>query len=151
MLTGFPAGTSLQAVDELVSGWAPTIFQLRLQVERVSAFPTPFQIVIVQVRKIVELFHALSSLRELAKARGLGDWPAIAAADWIFHMSVAYCSTLGPAAWAASTKFIETLDVPPAQCIVGEVEVAAFDDGQEFSSGVLDLSGRQVPTPSDSD
>jgi hypothetical protein len=142
MLTGFPKGTPLEAVRELVSQWAPTIPRLRIEVEGVSFFPIPFQIVIVRVRTTADLFHALSSLRDLSKGHGLGDLPTTAPADWIFHMSVAYCSTLSASAWADVTHFIETLHTPPAQCIVGEVEVVAFDDGQEYSGGVLELAAR---------
>jgi hypothetical protein len=83
------------------------------------------------------------SLRARATARGLGDPGLIQAADWIFHMSVAYCSSLGSPAWAAVTNVVDGLSVPAAQCVVGQVEIVAIDNGQEYSAGVIDLGSPQ--------
>jgi 2'-5' RNA ligase len=139
-LSGFPKGTHLASVRELVAQWARSIAPLRLEVEGASYFPTPFQIVIVQVRKMSELFEASACLRAFGKQRGLDDLAVVPPTDWIFHMSVAYCSSLNGPAWSAVTRFVETLAVPTAQCVVGEVEIVAFDDGQEHSGGVFELS-----------
>src|SRR6185503_146036 len=72
-LAGFPKGTDLESVRELVAQWTPTIAHLKVELERASVFPAPFQIVIAQVRKTVALFDALASLRELARTREFGD------------------------------------------------------------------------------
>jgi 2'-5' RNA ligase len=143
-LTGFPKGTSLQAVRELVAQWAPTTHGLRLETEKVTVFPAPFQIVIAQVRQTAELLQALSSLREAATERELGHLSTIAPADWIFHMSVVYCSMLTPSAWADVTQFVETVSAPSVECVVNEVEIVAFDSGQERSVGVFDFSTHRV-------
>jgi len=138
-LSGFPKGTHLESVRELVAEWARSVAPLRLEVERASYFPTPFQIVIVQVRKTTELFEASACLRAWGKQRELGDLAVVPPTDWIFHMSVAYCSSLSGPAWSAVTRFVETLAVPTAQCVVGDVEIVAFDNGQEYSGGVFEL------------
>jgi 2'-5' RNA ligase len=144
-LTGFPKGTRLESVQELVGQWAATIPRLRLEVERVSVFPSPHQIVIVQVRRTAELFDALVSLRESARQFGLRDLPMPPVAEWIFHMSVAYCSSLNALGWADLVHCVETAEVlPEAQCVVSEVEVAAFDGGQEYSGGVFGLSALEA-------
>jgi 2'-5' RNA ligase len=139
-LAGLAKGTPLESVRELVSEWARTIPRLQLEVEGVSSFPSPSQIVIVQVRRTDELFHALSSLRAAARQRGLGDLAVIAPTDWIFHMSVAYCSALKASEWTEVMSFAETVKVPPAYCTVSEVEIVAFDERQEYSGGVVELS-----------
>lgn len=147
-LTGCPPGAQLESVRDLVAQWASSVAPLRLEVERAGYFPAPFQIVILQIRKTTELFKALASLRARAKQRELGDAGMVQAADWIFHMSVAYCSSLSGPAWAAVTQFVDGLSVQAAQCVVGEVEIVAFDNGQEYSGGIFELSASAVPSVS---
>jgi hypothetical protein len=117
---------------------------LLIEVERVSAFPPPFQIVIVQVRKTPELFAALAGLRQRAEQRGLVLSTVVPAEQWIFHMSAAYCSGLSAPAWHEVTRLLETVRVPSATCVVGEAEVVAFDDGREYSGGVFSLDATQA-------
>ncbi len=138
-LCGFAAGTALAAVQEVVGAWARSVPPLLIDVERVTAFPPPFQVVVVQVRKTPELFAALASLRRRAEERGLGLSTLVPADQWIFHMSVAYCAGLSPSAWFELTRFVETFQVPPAMCVVAEAEVVAFDEGREYSGGVFSL------------
>ncbi len=64
----------------------------------------------------------------------------VPATDWIFHVSVAYCSSLGGLAWAAVREFVDGLSLQAAECVVGEVEIVAFDNSQEYSGGVFELS-----------
>jgi 2'-5' RNA ligase len=144
-LAGFAEGTHVDAVRALVAEWAPTVAPLRVELESVGFFPSPFQIVFVQVHKTPELFDALSSLGERARWRKLADVATIAPADWIFHMSVAYCTSLSEADWLQVTRVVETVNVPPAQCTIREVEIVAFDGGQERSAGVLALSRGDAP------
>lgn len=140
-LTGFPVSTELAAIRQLVGEWACGIAPLRIEVERVHHFPSPFQILIVQVRKTPELFGALASLRDLTKRPESPDLFPIQPADWVFHMSVAYCASLSASAWAEVTRFFETQIVPTAHCILNQVEIVAFDGHQEYSGGVVELRG----------
>jgi 2'-5' RNA ligase len=137
-LAGFEAGTPLDAVQQLVESWARDVSRLRVAVEQATCFPTPFQTAIVQVSKTPELFAALSTLRQRADEQGLAFSAAVAARDWIFHMSVAYCSRLTRPAWNELMEFVGTLEVDSAHCVVGEAELVAFDDG-EYSGGVYAL------------
>jgi hypothetical protein len=141
-LKGFPAGTPLAAVQALVQTWAAEVPPLRVEVEQVTIFPAPFMIAIVQVRKTAELLHALVSLRDLAEQRKLPGWPPgtiPSVDDWTFHLSVAYCSMLSAADWSAVASFTESLTVPSVECLVHEAEVAAFDEGREYSGGTYPL------------
>jgi len=138
-LGGFPKGTRLESVQELARVWAPAVSSLRVEVKQVGFFVSPFQLLFLQVRKTPELLHALISLRSLAGQHGLRVADEVPVVDWTFHMSVGYCASLDSADWDAVTRSAATMAVPSAHCTVGEAEVAAFDDGREFSGGVYRL------------
>jgi 2'-5' RNA ligase len=139
-LAGFGKGTSIDAVREVVADWAPTVPPLRLEVEDLGVFPSPFQIVIARLRRTSELAGALTTLRERARRYKLVDVATVEPPEWIFHMSVAYCSALSAAAWADVAAWVETVPVAAAECTVTEVELVAIDDGQEYSGGRLSLT-----------
>ncbi|MDH3215467.1 MAG: 2'-5' RNA ligase family protein [Candidatus Krumholzibacteria bacterium] len=138
-LTGFPAGTPLRAIRDLVLAWAPAVGPLRIEVEGCDFFPPPFQVLILRALKTPELFGALARLRRAAVQQGLPDWPAISPEDWIFHMSIAYCEALDPAVWEDVSRFVRTLDAPRIDCTVTEVEIVAFDERRERSGGTFGL------------
>lgn len=140
-LLGLAKGTAVETVRELVAEWSPMAPPQRLEIESVGVFPSPFQIVIVRVRKTPDLVCALTSLRDLARQRGLPDLATIPPADWVFHLSVAYCSEVSSTAWARIVPWVETLAVPTAHCVVTKAYIAAFDGGKESSGGVVDLGG----------
>lgn len=139
-LCGFAAGTSLAAVQELVRAWAPAIGELPIEIECVSVFPPPFQIVIVQVRKVPALYAALADLRARAAAAELAVSTVMPVERWTFHMSVAYCSQLPDSAWRELTEYTQTLSVPATAATVASAEIVAFDDEREYSGGVVGLS-----------
>lgn len=140
-LCGFAAGTALDAVQDVVGAWARSVPSLLIEAERVGVFPSPFQVIIVQVRKTPELFAAMATLRQQAEECRLVLSTVVPADQWIFHMSVAYCSELSAPAWQEVTRFVEALQIPSTEAVVGEVEAVAFDDGQEYSCGVFSLNG----------
>jgi hypothetical protein len=144
-LAGFPKGTALESVRTVVAKWAQSVAPLRLEIERAGYFPTPFQIVMLQIRKTPELLAALTGIRECAREGGLDDDGTIAASEWIFHMSLAYCSSLSGPAWAALTQFVDAVPVPAEQCVVGAAEIVAFDEGREYSGGIVALSASAAP------
>lgn len=142
-LTGFPKGTPLEVVQDLVEHWAPTVSPLVLETRRVAVFPAPFQIVMVEIHKTSELLRAITDLRERVKRSGLPDWPAVPPTEWVFHMSVAYCSELSAEDWVEIRSFAESIEVPSARCVVPQVEVAAFDEGREYSGGAYLFVGSE--------
>jgi len=139
-LAGFAAGTPLELVQQLVSGWTREVRSLRIEVHGVTSFPPPFQIAIVHVTKTPALFAALQGLRRTAEQRGLTISTVTRADEWVFHMSLAYCSKLGATQWRELARLIETLQVPSASCLCETVEIVAFDRGEEYSGGVHSLS-----------
>lgn len=140
-LCGFAAGAPLDAVSDLVTAWVRSVPPLSIEVEGMKSFPSPFQIVTVQVRKTPQLFAAQTSLRRLAEERRLVLSTMVPVDQWIFHMTVAYCAALSVSAWDELTRFVERLQVPSAKCVVGAAEVVAFDAGWEYSGGVIPLEG----------
>jgi 2'-5' RNA ligase len=142
-LCGFAAGTTLDAVRELVRDWAPTVSDLRIEVECLTTFPAPFQIVIVKVRTLPALYEALADLRARAAAAPLAVSTVTPVERWTFHMSVAYCSQLSESAWRGMTEFTQTLSVPAAAADVSSAEVVAFDQGREYCGGVYQLGQSQ--------
>jgi len=138
-LAGFAAGTSLQPVRDLVSAWAGHVPPLGIDVGRALSFGSPFQIPILQVVKTPALFGAMTSLRRESERRGLPISTITPVENWVFHMSLAYCSELDAARWKEVERFIETLQAHPASCVQDTVELVAFDDGIEYSGGVFSL------------
>ena len=138
-LAGFGAGTHLQTVQHVVESWSHHVSPLPITVEAIACFPTPSQVVIIRVSKTGELLAALSRLRQQASQDQLKIDATISPQDWIFHMSVAYCSKISPSEWSEVTKLVEELALPPAFCVVNDVDVVAFDDHREYSGGVYGL------------
>ena len=139
-LIGLDPTTSEAQVRDLVSDWATDVAPLDLHAKRVSSFPSPFQIVVVEVLRTPALARALSSLRGEAKRRGLRDLARIAPEDWTFHMSVAYCSGLASDEWTDVCRWAETIVPPDGQAIIAEVEMVTFDADGELSLGRVALS-----------
>jgi len=141
-LCGFAAGAELGSVQDLVRRWARSVPPLIIEVERVTSFPPPFQVVVVQVRRTPELSAALAGLRQRAQTERFDVSTNMPVDRWIFHMSVAYCSELSLSDWHELASAVETLHVPPMQCTVESTEVVAFDDGREYSGGTYRLGAQ---------
>jgi len=69
------------------------------------------------------------------------DLAKIAPRDWIFHFSLAYCSSLSAVSWTDVSHSVDNLIAPEAQTVLSEVEIVAFDNQQESSGGVIALGG----------
>lgn len=139
-LAGFASGTSLETVQDLVADWLRHVPPLPLEVEGAAAFPPPFQVAVLKMAKAPALFAALVELRRHAERRRLTLSTVIPAEQWVFHMSLAYCSKLSAAQWGELTQFLETVHVPSASCVQETVEIVAFDDGREYSGGIHSLA-----------
>jgi len=135
-MRGFPAHTDVDTIRQTVDGWAGATRRLRLEVEGVSVFGPPFQIVVVVIRKTPELADAHRLLLDQALRAGLPDWPGtIAVDDWIFHMSAAYCGDLDEPAWERAAQLAQCLTPNEACQVAGHVEVVAFDERTEHAAG----------------
>ena len=138
-LAGFVAGTELQSVQELVSSWVRRVSPLRIHVQRATSFPSPFQILYLEISRTPALVRALQSLRRMAAERALSLDSAIPVDEWVFHMSLAYCPKLDATEWL-SARLIDAQPTLKPSCLQETVEIAAFDDGKEYSGGIYPLS-----------
>lgn len=59
----------------------------------------------------------------------------------MFHCSVAYCSAVDDAAWAAATDLVRSLAVPTIDCLVGRAELVQFDEEVEGLDGEYEFRG----------
>jgi hypothetical protein len=139
-MRGFPAHTDVDTIRQTVDRWAGATRPLRLEVEGVSVFRPPFQIVVVVIRKTPELADAYRRLLDQALCAGLPDWPGtIGVDDWIFHMSAAYCGDLDEPAWERAAELARSLTPNEACELAGHVELVAFDERSEHVAGCFAL------------
>lgn len=140
---GFPSGTPLEDVQRLAARWAEQTPPLTIEIEKLSTFPSPFQAVIVQVAKIPSLTAALAAIRQLAADVGLPQWPQRrpSVEDWVFHMSVAYCSSLPQPEWEAIVDGTARVPLETPYCLATEAEVVAYDGLVEHSGGSFPFLG----------
>ena len=96
------------------------------------------------MRKTPELLAALVDLRQQAEKERLSIATSIRPQDWVFHMSVAYCSGLSAPAWSDLTELVQKLDVRPGHSMVEQAEVVAIDEHLEYSGGVYLLRGQKA-------
>ena len=138
-LAAFDAGTRLDGIQDLVDSWSRTVSPVRVTLERLASFPAPSQVVIIQVLNTPDLVAALSELRREAGEKRFSIDTTISPQDWVFHMSVAYCSKLNDREWNQLEQFVPELEVVLPSCVVNEAELVAFDEGREYSGGVYSL------------
>lgn len=141
-LAGFAVGTPFESVQNLVSEWIRDVPCLQIEVQGATSFPPPFKIAILKVLKTPALFSALHGIRRKAELRRLTLSTVTPVEEWVFHMSLAYCSKLSVADWSELARFMETLETPSVSCVQETVEIVGFDDGREYSGGIQSLSHR---------
>jgi hypothetical protein len=140
-LTGFVAGTSLDALVSVVRDWAEDTPPLRFDAEAIDTFPSPAQVVSVRVRKTPELVAALGTLRDRAAAAGLTVSSTIPLDDWVPRMSLVYAGRLDVSGWQTVLDATQSREWPVVGDEVAAVEVLAFDDGEERTGGAFTLTG----------
>jgi len=140
-LAGVIGAPDVQGVAALAARCAETTPPLRIEVEEFGFFPPPAQILMLRILKTSELVRALTTLRGLMSDGEVPELAAVPPADWVFHMSLAYCAGLDLTAWANLTRRIDELILNPAACIVTHLEIVAFDKGREYAVGSVKLRG----------
>ena len=141
-MRAFPAGTDLDTIGQTVEVWARATKPLHLDVDGVSVFGSPFQIVVVVIRKTPELADAYRRLLDESLRAGLPDWPGTIAIDeWVFHLSVAYCGDLDVRAWERVAELVPSLTPNEGCDIAGNVELVAFEGRREHAVGTFALRG----------
>ena len=134
-LAGFAPGAGSGELRDFVAQWARAVAPLRVEACKVSTFPAPFQIVIIEIRKTAALQRALSSLRAAVADPALLIDAGISAQDWTFHLSVAYCRALSEASWREVERMAERHAAPGASADIDAVELVSFGAGRERCAG----------------
>ena len=141
-MRGCPAGTDADTIRATVRTWADATEPLRLELDGVSIFGPPFQIVVLVIRKTPELADAYRRLLDHSLQAGLPDWPGtIAPDDWVFHITVAYCTDLDEGAWKRTTALAGQLSPGEGHHFARYAELVAFDDRGERRVGSFALQG----------
>lgn len=139
-ICGFPRF----ATDEerrVVETWAQATSSLDVTTRRVSAFPSPTQVVIAEVDGHPHLRLAAATVRSLAADAGVSFVDDIAVSDWVFHMSMGYCDLLTEDEWRKVVDIVSELDVRVATGAVTSAELCAFDGGPEQLITEVGLTG----------
>lgn len=137
-LAGFAAGTPIGELQSLVASWAAGVPPLGLELEGLSVFPSPFQVVILEVRNTPPLVAAMARLRAASDRAGFAEATATPVDEWRFHISLAYCPELTEAQWRDVQDFVGTLPPPHGAEEVATAELVSFEDG-ECSGGAFAL------------
>jgi hypothetical protein len=150
-LVSYPAGhvsiMGFENEDEValaaaVEAWAAATPPLTLRCRRVTGFPAPDQIAIMEIDDNSDLHAALDRIRDLSDEQRLSGLTEIPADAWTFHMSLAYCGDLSADRWSSLMRLAASTPVLQAACTATEAELVAFDGGPERLIGAYRLAGR---------
>ena len=102
----------------------------------VDGFPPPFSVVIARLKRTPELLAAyarLTSLLDETDFQRLGELPL---EQWVFHLSLAYCSSLGEAEWDdIHTRSARSIAERPTE-VISQAELVWYEAGVERSTVV---------------
>lgn len=118
---------------ELIASWARSTPAVELRVEAVDGFPPPFSVLIARLRRTPSLLRAFSSLTEVLDATDFRRIGELSIDDWVFHLSLAYASSLGEQEWGAVLDAgRRTVSSLPHE-VVSSVDLVWYDDEGEHS------------------
>jgi 2'-5' RNA ligase len=140
-LAGFAAESRHDELPEMLAAWGRDVVPLHLQIEGICAFPAPFQILAIRIRKSAELFHSLASLRDFAARQELTLVTALPVTQWIFHLTLADCAAIPREAWDQAVRCAEQIPLAVGtSSTVHEAEIVTFDRGGERSGGTVSFA-----------
>jgi 2'-5' RNA ligase len=130
MIRGFPEGTDLQTLRQMVYGWTKTISRLKIKLKSLSYFPDPYKVVLFEIEKNEVLVDAYNKLALATAALPHFD-PQRSADEWTFHISIVYGKELQAAEWENVIEKIDDHKIPSLECTVDAVELVSYDDAKE--------------------
>jgi 2'-5' RNA ligase len=152
MIRGFPEGTDLQTLRQIVDGWTKTISPLPIKLKNLSYFPDPYRVVLFEIEKNGALIDAYNGLAAAAVLLPQFE-PRRSADEWTFHMSILYGKELPAAEWEKVIENINTYTIPSLDCVVDTIELVSYENATEryevFHLGQSDQGGllRRVGHP----
>lgn len=140
-LRGFHEPTRVQDLRDAVAVWAGKQAPIEVRVDAVDGFPAPFQILVARLQRsatLVEGYVGLTAALDETDFQRIGELPL---EQWIFHMSLVYCGTLGVSDWQkVYTKCARDVESRPREELA-EVEFVWYENGVEHAEA-MPLGGR---------
>jgi len=115
----------------LIASWAGSTPSVELRVDAIDGFPPPFNVLIARLGRTSSPIEAYSSLTELLDAtdfRRIGELPLD---DWVFHLSLAYASSLDELRWSEVFKVSRRAVPSHTRELVSSVDFVWYDDDGE--------------------
>jgi 2'-5' RNA ligase superfamily len=130
MIRGFPEGTDLQSLRQIVDEWAKSISPPKIKLRTLSYFPDPYKVVLLEIEKNRALIDAYNKLAAMTAVLPQFE-PQRSADEWTFHMSILYGKELPAAEWEKVIENLGAYNVPSLGCVVDTIELVSYDDAKE--------------------
>ncbi len=146
-LASFARGTETREIQAALERWALGTAALTLRLDAITLFePPPHAVVYARVAATGPLERGFARLRRETRARGLapvaGERPT-RLAEWIPHLSLAYCDRLDAPGWRRARDAAAELAIAPVECLVPVVELLTYEvDGEHLLASLPLRAGR---------
>lgn len=130
-LRGFFEPDRVDQLKEAVRKWAASQPLIDLRVDAIDSFPAPFRIVIARLERTPSLVNAYADLTTMLDQTDFNRIGELSLDDWVFHMSIAYCSELPDDDWEGVRTALESEIVDRPVDVASEVEFVWYEGGVE--------------------
>jgi hypothetical protein len=140
-LRGFAEPHRHAELVDVVTQWANDQEPIVVEAEALGGFPPPFSVLIARVTRtssLVGAYDRLTTLLDVTDLRRIGELPL---ADWVFHMSLAYCGGLDEAEWASALDRISRSVADRPREVLSQAELVWYEEDVE-QVRVIPLGGR---------
>lgn len=140
-LCNFRKEANLDEIRSVTSAWATRTPRFDVTILAVSSFPHPHQVIYASVRRNGGILLAHQTLlADVTKNGLLGELRPTE--RWLPHVSLAYCYRLGSHEWAHASRVLEPGSVSESSDQANEVEIVAYELGDEVVTGTYALRER---------
>jgi len=140
-LCNFRKEADLDELRSVTSAWATRTSRFDVTILDVSSFPHPHQVIYASVRRNGGILLAHQTLlADVTKCGLLGEFRP--SERWLPHVSLAYCYRLGSHEWAHASRVLEPGGVSESSDQANEVEIVAYEHGDEVFAGTYALLAR---------
>ena len=130
-LRGFFEPDRVDHLKEVVREWAAGQPFIDLRLDAIDSFPAPFKIVIARLERTPSLVNAYADLTAMLDQTDFKRIDELSLDDWVFHMSIAYCSELPDDDWGGVRISLERELADRPVDVASEVEFVWYEGGVE--------------------
>ena len=130
-LRGFFEPDRVDHLKEVVREWAAGQPFIDLRLDAIDSFPAPFKIVIARLERTPSLVYAYADLTAMLDQTDFNRIGELSLDDWVFHMSIAYCSELPDDDWEGVRTSLESELADRPVDVASEVEFVWYEVGVE--------------------